>query len=103
MSVYVGIDWSTEKHDVVFLNEGGAVLGQMTMAHTPMGLSNLEKTRQYLGVERAECVVGLETAHNLVIDFLWACEYPQIYVIPPSVIKGCRGRYGQSGARDDRP
>jgi transposase len=28
-------------------------------------------------------------------------EYHQVYVIPPSVVKSTRGRYGQSGARSD--
>jgi transposase len=71
------------------------------MSHTPEGLLNLEKTRLYAGIELADCWVALETAHNLVIDFLWSRGYPQIYVIPPSVIKSCRGRYGSSGARND--
>lgn len=102
MGIYIGIDWSEDKHDVVFLNEAGAIIGQLSMAHTLDGLQNLEKTRQYLGVSRAECWVALETAHNLVIDFLWEQGYSQVYVIPPSVIKSCRGRFGQSGARTDR-
>jgi transposase len=102
MAVYVGIDWSEEKHDVVYLNEQGAILGQLTMSHSPEGMRNLEKTREYLGVSRDECLVGVETAHNLIIDFLWDQGYPQVYVIAPSVIKSCRGRYGNSGARDDQ-
>lgn len=101
MAVYIGIDWSEKKHDVVFLNEAGSILAQLTMSHTPEGLLNLEKTRQYAGLEIADCWVALETAHNLVIDFLWSRGYQQVYVIPPSVIKGCRGRYGSSGARND--
>lgn len=101
MSIYIGIDWSEEKHDVVFLNEAGAIIGQLTMSHSPAGLQNFEKTCRYLGVSRDECIIGLETAHNLIIDFLWAQNYPQIYVIPPSIIKSCRGRYGSSEARTD--
>jgi transposase len=46
--------------------------------------------------------VGLETAHNLIIDFLWARGYDQIYVIAPNVVKSSRGRYNQSGARTDQ-
>ncbi len=72
------------------------------MSHSPEGLMNLEKTRQYAGLAREECWVALETAHNLVIDFLWGQGYQQVYVTPPSVIKSCRGRYGQSGTRTDR-
>ncbi len=101
MPVYIGIDWSEDKHDVVFLNEAGAVLAQLSMSHSPEGLLNLEKTRLYAGLELADCWVALETAHNLVIDFLWSRGYQQVYVIPPSVIKSCRGRYGSSGARND--
>ena len=71
MTTYIGIDWSEEKHDVVFLNEPAAILGQLTMSHSPEGLRNLEKTREYLGISRDECLVAIETAHNLIIDFLW--------------------------------
>ena len=102
MTVYIGIDWSEKKHDVTFLNEEGQIIGQATMKHNPEGLLILEKTRQYLGVEPEECLVGLETAHNLLIDFLWARAYGQIYVIAPNVVKGSRGRYNQSGARTDQ-
>lgn len=102
MPTYIGIDWSEEKHDVVFLNEAGAIIGQLTMAHSPEGYQHLAKTCQSLGLAKADCLVGLETAHNLLIDFLWCQGYGQVYVIPPSVIKSCRGRYGQSGARTDR-
>jgi hypothetical protein len=37
MSVYIGIDWSEQKHDVVFLNEAGVIIGQLTMSHTQKG------------------------------------------------------------------
>lgn len=101
MAVYIGIDWSETKHDVVFLNEQGVIIAQLTMPHTPEGLMNLEKTRQQVGIALEECWVALETAHNLVIDFLWGLGYQHIYVTPPSVIKSCRGRYSQSEARSD--
>ena len=48
-----------------------------------------------------DCLVGLETAHNLPLDLLWDHGYQQIYVIPPLVIKNSRGRYGHSAAQDD--
>jgi transposase len=102
MAAYIGIDWSEDKHDVVFLNEAGAILGQLTMSHSPEGLANLEKTRQYLGLSRDECLVALETAHSLVIDFLCDQGYGEMYITPPSVIKSCRGRYGPSEGRTDR-
>ncbi len=102
MPIYIGIDWSEKKHDVVFLNEAGVIIAQLTIPHTPEGLLKLEETRHRLGLSLDECWIALETAHNLVIDFLWGRGYSHLYVIPPSVIKSCRGRYGSSGARTDQ-
>lgn len=101
MLVYIGIDWSETKHDICFMNEAGAVVQRVTIPHTPDGLLQLETHRQKLGVPPAACGVALETAHNLVIDFLWAKGYTEVYVLPPNVVKKNRGRYRQSGARTD--
>jgi transposase len=43
----------------------------------------------------------METAHNLIIDFLWSRGYSQIYVVPPTTIKGNRSRFRHSRARSD--
>jgi len=83
MEVYTGIDWSESKHAVAFMNEAGAILAQITIPHTPDGFQRLDATRQKLDVAADECLVGLETSHNLLIDFLWARGYTQVYVIPP--------------------
>ncbi len=102
MALYLGIDWSTEKHDLVCLNEHGAIMTSLTFLHRPEGFLKLEGTIRQLGVAPSDCLIGLETAHNLLIDFLWAHDYTQLYVIPPSVVKSSRGRYGQSGAHTDQ-
>jgi transposase len=101
MSTFIGIDWSQDKHDVAFMNAAGAIIARLTIPHQPAGFCRLETTRQQLGVNTTDCLVGLETAHNLLLDFLWDHDYQHIYVIPPLVVKSSRGRYGHSGARDD--
>jgi transposase len=102
MSTYIGSDWSATKHDLCVLNETGAVVATLVLPHTADGLLKLETLRQQLGVTPQDCLVGIETAHSLVIDFLWARKYTQVYVIPPNVVKSSRSRYRQSGARTDR-
>lgn len=102
MQVYIGIDWSKAKHDVVFQNEVGGEIVRRTVAHTQAGMEELEGLRERLGVAPNDCVVGLETAHSLVIDFLWGRNYTEIYVLPPNQVKSSQGRLRQSGARDDR-
>ena len=101
MQVYIGIDWSETKHDAAFLNAAGACLAHLTFKHSPQGYAELETVRQSFGVAPQACLVGLETAHHLLIDYLWARQYSQVYVVPPSVVRSRRKRYRQSGARTD--
>jgi len=102
MTVYTGIDWSENKHDVAFLAGDGTVLACLTIPHTFDGFLKLEATRKELAVDPSHCKVGLETAHNLIIDFLWDHGYTDVCVIPPSVVKSNRGRQTTSGARTDQ-
>lgn len=48
MPTYVGIDWSENKHDVLFLNEKQARVAQLTIPHSPEGFLKLDTTRQAL-------------------------------------------------------
>lgn len=102
MQVYIGIDWSQNKHDAVFMNQAGAAIARLTLPHSPEGFTRLDTTREQMGISAAQCLVGIETSHNTIVDFLWARGYSQVYVIPPSVVKSNRHRYRQSGARSDQ-
>ena len=102
MRVYLGIDWSQSKHDLCLLNEAGAVLAELTIPHQPDGFAQLDSLRRTAGVLPSDCWVGLETAHNLVIDWLWAHDYSQVFVIPPNAVKSARQRYRQTNAHTDR-
>lgn len=101
MSICIGIDWSERKHDVAFLNDDLKVVARLVIPHNPAGFQKFDATRQAMNVAPSEVAVGLETAHNLLIDFLWARGYRQVYVLPPNVVKSSRGRYRQSGAKTD--
>jgi transposase len=101
MEVYLGIDWSEKSHTVVFVDGKGNELCQSTVAHSKDGFGEIDQLRRELGVNPTECVVGLETAHNLVIDWLWGHGYNQVYVIPPNVTRSRQASYRQSGARTD--
>jgi transposase len=101
MKVYIGIDWSENKHDVCFLKETGEVVLTLQIQHTMAGFRELDQARQSLGWGRQEVVIGLETAHNLLVDYLWDQGYDQIYVLPPRAVKSAQTRFRQSGAKDD--
>ena len=46
MKLYIGLDWSENKHDLAFLNESGAILFQLTIPHKPEGFLKLDEKRQ---------------------------------------------------------
>jgi hypothetical protein len=90
-NVYLGIDWSQMKHDLCWMNEAGAVVARQTILHSTDGFAKLDDARQRLGVAPEACLVGIETAHSLLIDFLWARGYTQLYVLAPGMINSTRG------------
>jgi transposase len=102
MRVYIGIDWSSKKHDIVYLNEAGGIIAYQTIPHSPGGFDAFDDQRRKLGVEVDDCLVGIETEHNLFLDYLSSHQYRQIFVIPPTTIKDSRGRFGVSRANTDR-
>lgn len=100
MHILIGIDWSQEHHNVCIMNEDGAAIVRFEIKHTPAGFAKLEDQINKLNLPAASCWVALETAHNLLIDFLWSRGYT-VFIVAPSVTKSSRGRYGSSGAHND--
>lgn len=100
MKVLIGIDWSEDHHVVCIMNPAGATVSLFEIPATWQGFMRLAAEIEKLGQAPGDCLVALETAHNLLVDFLLAQGY-QVYVIPPSVVKSSRGRQGSSGARTD--
>ena len=102
MKVYIGIDWSKDKHDVVFMNSAGSSIAYQTIAANPLGYAAMDERRQQLGAQVEECWVGIETMHNLLLDDLLRRGYSHLFLIPPSLVKDSRGRFGESKANTDR-
>src|SRR5205814_7552208 len=64
MPVYLGIDWSQNKHDLCFVNAAGAAIARATIPHSAEGFLELDRLREKIGLPAAECWVGLETCHH---------------------------------------
>lgn len=96
----VGIDWSQSHYDIAVVSPNGALLTQFRIAKTAAQFVLFAEKIDQFGVPAPNCRIGLETAHNILIDFLWARQYA-VYVIPPSIVKSSRGRFGNRGAYTD--
>lgn len=100
--MFIGIDWSQDKHDIGYMNDSGRQELYQVIAHSQRGFQQFHEKCQALGLEKEACHIGIETSYNLLVDELWSYGYSNIYVIPPSVVKATRGRFRNSGARNDR-
>ena len=96
----VGVDWSQSHYDIAFMAPNGALLTQSRITKTATDFSLFAEKIDQFGVPASNCQIGLETAHNILIDFLWSRQYP-VYIIAPSIVKSSRGRFGNSGAYTD--
>jgi transposase len=102
MKVYIGIDWSKDKHDLAFMNEAGRVVQRKVIRHSEDGFWEMEHMRGKMGVLAEDCAVGIETADNMLVEFLWQQGYEELYIIPPKMTKSSRGRQRSSRARSDQ-
>ncbi|MFN2205507.1 MAG: IS110 family transposase [Candidatus Promineifilaceae bacterium] len=100
MKTIIGIDWSEKKHCVHAYNETGAQLLRLEVATTADGFRELTCQISQLNPEPANCLVAIETAHNLLVDYLHDQGYT-LYILAPSMVRSNRGRQGGSGAKDD--
>lgn len=100
MKTIIGIDWSEEKHCVHLYNEAGAQLSRFEIEQSVAGFMQLERRLAKANPEPVDCLIAIETSHNLLVDFLQSRNYT-VYVLAPSIVKHNRGRQGSSGAKDD--
>jgi transposase len=98
--LYFGIDWSQSHHNLCIQNEAGATISELELKHTLEGFEQLDRERHKLGVPAADCLVAIETSHNLLVDYLLDRGYV-VYLIPPQATGAYRSRQRSSGARTD--
>jgi transposase len=95
-----GIDWSEQHHNLCIRNDQGAIVSQIEFKHTLEGFQRFDDERRKLGVPPSECLVAIETAYNLLVDFLLDRGY-LVYLIPPQATKGYRNRQRSTDAHTD--
>jgi len=81
---YAGIDWASEHHDALVIDEKGRQVGSVRVDHNPEGMMKLNTfLEQIIGTESKEqmaCVI--ETTHGLLIAHLLEAGWP-VYPVNP--------------------
>src|SRR5258706_15789540 len=97
---YAGIDWADDHHDVVVIDQAGAVLTSFRAAHTAAGLADLTTALAQIPGEAAKdqlaCIV--ETNHGLLIAALLDPGLP----VYPGNPKTVRRRRSPAGVQTDQ-
>jgi transposase len=96
----IGIDQSPSKHDVCIMDVKGCQLAHLSIPNSAVGFEQVHTTCQELRISAQDCLVALESEHNLLVDYLLDHGYP-VYVIPGKAVDRYRDRHRQSRSCSD--
>jgi transposase len=96
-SNYAGVDWASEKHDVLIADETGEELLAATFAHDEAGLRSLCRTL----VRYKVALVAIERPDGLLVERLLDAGL-RVLALHPNQVAATRARFRVSGGKSDR-
>ena len=94
---FAALDWASDHHDVVVVDQRGAVVCELRFEHTAEGWTQLrEKLRTY-----EPLAVAVATNQGMAVEQLLAAGYTVYPVNPKSAVR-YRERKAPTGVKDDR-
>jgi transposase len=97
MGSYAGVDWASEKHDVLVADPAGEKLLAATYAHDEQGLRALCRALVRLKVE----LVAIERPDGLLVERLLDAGL-RVLPLHPNQVAAARDRFRVSGGKSDR-
>ena len=96
-STYAGVDWASEKHDVLIADETGEEILAATFAHDEAGVRGLCRALVRHGVT----LVAIERPDGLLVERLLDAGL-RILPLHPNQVAATRDRFRASGGKSDR-
>ncbi|MEV5646544.1 IS110 family transposase [Streptomyces flaveolus] len=101
MSVFCGIDWASDHHDVVLVDNAGSLLDKARIDDNADGLAHLlQMLTEHGDSAEAPIPVAIETSRGLLVACLRATGRP-IYAINPMAAARYRDRHAVSRKKSD--
>ena len=97
MGSYAGVDWASEKHDVVVADAAGEQLLAATFVHDERGVRSLCRALVRLEVE----LVAIERPDGLLVERLLDAGL-RVLALHPNQVAAARDRFRVSGGKSDR-
>ena len=96
-SNYAGVDWASEKHDVLIADESGQELLAATFVHDEAGLRSLCRALVRHDVQ----LVAVERPDGLLVERLLDAGL-RVLALHPNQVAATRARFRASGGKSDR-
>jgi transposase len=101
-SIFVGIDWGSEQHQVCVIDERREVLLEAAFTHSGSSLEELVETLLRLaGNDARRLAVAIEVPRGAIVETLLEKEIA-VFSINPKQLDRFRDRHSVAGAKDDR-
>ncbi|WP_413116691.1 IS110 family transposase [Streptomyces sp. CY1] len=101
VTVFCGIDWAEDHHDVALVDEAGTLLAKRRISDDADGYRLLlDLLAEYGDTSEAPIPVAIETSRGLLVAVLQAGRRP-IYAINPLAAARYRDRHGVSRKKSD--
>jgi transposase len=101
LSVFCGIDWASDHHDIVIIDDTGTLLARARLDDTAAGLAQLLKMlAEHADSPQDPTPVAIETPRGLLVACLRATGRP-VYAINPVAVARYRGRHAVTGKKSD--
>jgi transposase len=101
-SLFVGIDWATEEHEVCIISDACMKLDGFRVANGANGLLEMTNRLSKSAMGNLETIaIAIETPRGPVVETLVERGF-QVYSINPKQLDRFRDRHAVSGAKDDR-
>ncbi len=97
MGCVAGVDWASDKHDVVIVDEHGARVVERTVTHDERGIETLVALLDQHAVER----VGIERPDGILVERLLDARIV-VVAMHPNQVAATRPRFRTSGGKSDR-
>jgi transposase len=99
---FAGVDWASEKHDVVLTDDSDEIVGHRIFEHSGAGLAQMVDWLLSATKAAAQDIhVAIETPHGPVVETLLERGF-KVYSINPKQLDRFRDRFTVGGAKDDR-
>jgi transposase len=97
MGNYAGVDWASEKHDVLVQNEAGEELFAGSFVHDEQGVRSLCRTLVRMKVT----LVAIERPDGLLVERLLDAGL-RLLALHPNQVAAARPRFRAAGGKSDR-